>query len=127
LKLVNIIFDIIVVGLIAISGHDVAGFFSHLLILPASGTLEKHSSYGESSPTCCYYWNSSEKNNPHIRVLAGFLEFYVLKYGAKFIAILMPLAGFWRGANLPYFSKRDNIFAYFPHEQKRGVLRGFLA
>jgi hypothetical protein len=67
------------------------------------------------------------KNNPHIRVLAGFLEFYVLKQGAKFIPIPGALAGFWRGANLPYFSKRDDIQAYFPHEQKRRVLRGFRA
>jgi hypothetical protein len=68
---------------------------------------------------------SSEKNNLRIRVLAGFLEFYVLKQGAKFIPIPGALAGFWRGANLPYFGKRDNIWAFFPHEPKRRVLRGF--
>jgi hypothetical protein len=46
-----------------------------------------------------------KKNNPHIRVLAGFLEFYVLKYVTKFTSILKPLATFWRGVNLPYFAK----------------------
>jgi hypothetical protein len=43
----------------------------------------------------------------------------------KFTPIPGPLAGFWGGANLPYFSKRDDIQAYFQHEQKRRVLRGF--
>jgi len=66
-------------------------------------------SFGKSFPARCFFRFSSEKNNPHIRVLAGFLKFYVLKYATKFITIPRPLAGFWRGANLPYFSKRDDI------------------
>ena len=51
--------------------------------------------------------------------------FYDLKYGTKFTSIQRPLAGFWRGANLPYFTKRGDILAYFPHEQKRTVLRAY--
>jgi hypothetical protein len=51
--------------------------------------------------------------------------FYVPKYVTKFIPIPGPLVGFWRGANRPYFGNRDKIKAYFPHEQKRTVLRGF--
>jgi len=30
-----------------------------------------------------------------------------------------------RGANLPYFGKQSEYWAYSPHETKRGVLRGF--
>jgi hypothetical protein len=70
-------------------------------------------------------WILPGKNNPHIRVLAEFLMFYVPKYVTKFIPIPGPLVGFWRGANRPYFGNRDKIKAYFPHEQKRTVLRGF--
>jgi hypothetical protein len=40
-------------------------------------------------------------------------------------SILGPLAGFGRGANLPYFGNQSEKWAYSPHEQKRRVLRGF--
>ena len=71
------------------------------------------------------FFSFVKKNNPHIRVLAGFLEFYVPKYVTKFTSIRRPLAGFWRGGNLPYFAKLSDIQAYFSREQKRRVLRGF--
>ena len=36
-----------------------------------------------------------------------------------------PLAGFGRGANLPYFAKQGDYRAHSPQEQKRRVLRSF--
>jgi len=48
-----------------------------------------------------------------------------VKYRAKFALILGPLAGFGRGANLPYFGNQSEKWAYSPQEQKRRVLRGF--
>jgi hypothetical protein len=52
---------------------------------------------------------SVRKNDPHIRVLAGFLDLYWLNYTAKTASIPGPLAGFGRGAFLPYFGKQGDI------------------
>jgi hypothetical protein len=49
----------------------------------------------------------------------------VLKQGTKFTPIQRPLAGFWIGANLPYFDNQSVIASPFPHEQKRAVLRAY--
>jgi len=76
-------------------------------------------------PLVAFFLHSPEKNNPPIRVLAGFLMFYDLKYGAKLTPIPGPLAGFWRGANLPYFDNQSVNVSLFPHEQKRTVLRAY--
>jgi hypothetical protein len=67
-----------------------------------------------------------EKNNPHIRVLRAFPDYYVLKQVAKFNSIKGPLVSVRRDAFLPHFGNQSEIQAYFPHEQKRKVLRGFL-
>jgi hypothetical protein len=78
-------------------------------------------------PLVAFFSIRQKKNNPHISVLRAFPDNYVLKQVVKFNSIKRPLAGFRRGANLPYFAKRDEILAYFPHKTKRRVLRGFPA
>jgi len=44
---------------------------------------------------------------------------------AKKASIKCPLAGFERGAFLPYFGNQSDLKAYFPQELKRGDYRGF--
>jgi hypothetical protein len=44
---------------------------------------------------------------------------------AKKASILGPLAGFRRGAILPYFGKQGDLKAYSPQELKRRDYRGF--
>jgi hypothetical protein len=87
--------------------------------------IVKYSDFGESFPASCFFLEFVRKNHPHIRVLAGFLMFYVLKQGTTFASVPGPLAGFWRGVNLPYFDNQSVIIPPFPHEQKRTVLRAY--
>jgi len=44
---------------------------------------------------------------------------------AKTASVPGPLVAKIRGANLPHFGKQDKKQAYFPQEQKMGVLQGF--
>jgi len=44
---------------------------------------------------------------------------------AKTASMQRPLAAIGRGAILPYFGKRGEIWTYYPQEQKRAVLRAF--
>jgi hypothetical protein len=62
-----------------------------------------------------------KKNNPHIRVLAGFLEFYVLKYVTKFTSILRHAFG--EGQICRILANRA-IFRRIFHTNRKGGFYG---
>ena len=72
-----------------------------------------------------FFRSSSEKNSPRIGVLVGFIGVGWENYVVKSASIAGASKGIRWGVNLSYFGKLNDNCAYFPHETKRTVLRGF--